>query len=302
MRRLRQAAGWYHRGTFGEAEKMASRMGPRQCGEVSVGGRVVSDRRRWLGLLVACLTGHLTLSAAATAAEDAAAAKPRLLIVIAEKEYDTRRTLPAFVKEHLGERYAVDYVTAPDEEGRNNLAGMEQAEDYDLVLLSVRRRAPKREQLAALRRYVDAGGPLVVIRTSCHAFSLRGAEPPEGHAVWNDFDTAVLGCHYANHHPNNLVAQVTRAPATAADAALLAGVSLPFASRGSLYLVRPLAEHAEPLLMGTIDGAEPEPVAWTARAPGGGRVFATTLGHVSDFETESFCRLLAGGISWALAE
>lgn len=302
MRRLRQAARWYHWGTFGEAEQMASRMVPRLAGEVSVGGGAVGHRRRWLGLLVACLITQLPLSAVATAAEDTAAGKPRLLIVIAEKEYDTRRTLPTFVEEHLGDRYAVDYVTAPDEDGRNDLAGLEQAEDYDLVLLSVRRRAPKTTQLAALRRYVDAGGPLVVIRTSCHAFSLRGAEPPEGHAVWNDFDTAVLGCHYANHHPNDLVTQVTRDPAATASAPLVAGVSLPFASRGSLYLVRPLAEHTEPLLIGTIDGAEPEPVAWTARSPGGGRVFATTLGHVSDFEGESFCRLLAGGISWALAE
>lgn len=281
---------------------MASRMVSRQGSEVSVGAPAAGDRRRWLGLLVACLTAQLTLGAVATAAEDTAAAKPRLLIVIAEKEYDTRRTLPTFVAEHLGDRYAVDYVTAPDEEGRNDLAGLENAEAYDLVLLSVRRRAPKSEQLAALRRYVAAGGPLVVIRTSCHAFSLRGAEPPEGHAVWNDFDTAVLGCHYANHHPNDLVAEITRDPAAAPDAALLAGVSLPFASRGSLYLVRPLVDGTEPLLVGTIDGAPSEPVAWTARSPGGGRVFATTLGHVSDFEGESFCRLLASGIAWSLAE
>lgn len=280
---------------------MASRMVPRQGGEVSVGERVVSHRRQWLGLLAACLTAHLTLAAVATAAEDTEAGKPQLLIVIAEKEYDTRQTLPTFVEEHLGDRYAVDYVTAPDEDGRHDLAGLEKAEGYDLVLLSVRRRAPKSEQLAALKRYVAAGGPLVVIRTSCHAFSLRGAEPPEGHAVWNDFDTAVLGCHYANHHANDVVTQVTQDPAAATDAALLAGVSLPFASGGSLYLVRPLTDRTVPLLIGAIDGAEPEPVAWTARSPAGGRVFATTLGHVSDFENPAFRRLLANGIDWAAA-
>ena len=113
-------------------------------------------------------------------------------MVIAEKEYDTRRTLPAFAEAHLGDRYEIDTVSAPDEEGRNNLAGLEKAEDYDLILLSVRRRAPTTPQLSALRRYVDGGGPLVVIRTSCHAFSLRGDEPPAGHAVWNHFDTEVL--------------------------------------------------------------------------------------------------------------
>lgn len=245
-----------------------------------------------------------------SAIEAAEEAKPRLLMVIAEKEYDTRETLPAFAEAHLADTFAIDYVTAADEEGRNDLAGLEKAEDYDLILVSVRRRAPKAEQLAAFRRYVQAGGPLVVIRTSCHAFSLRGDPPPDGQAVWEHFDTEVLGCHYANHYKNGLVTTVQRDPtaATAGSTAgplleelLLDGVTLPFASGGSLYLVNPLTEATTPLLVGTIEDKPAEPVAWTATSPGGGRVFATTLGHVSDFANESFCQLLANGIEWAAA-
>ena len=229
--------------------------------------------------------------------------KPKMLMVIAEKEYDTRNTLPAFAEAHLADTFAIDYVTAADEEGRNDLAGLEKAEDYDLILVSVRRRAPKAEQLAAFRRYVAAGKPLVVIRTSCHAFSLRGEPPPEGHAVWEHFDTEVLGCHYASHHKNGIVTTVERDPNAAAAGSnavpLLEGVTLPFASGGSLYLVNPLTEATTPLLVGTIEDKPAEPVAWTATSPGGGRVFATTLGHVSDFANESFCKLLANGIEWA---
>jgi hypothetical protein len=256
--------------------------------------------QRWLALLVCGMAAAVAAGGEARGDETAGETRPRLLLVIAEKEYDTRKTLPAFAKAHLADRFTIDSVTAPDDEGRHNLAGLEQAEDYDLVLLSVRRRAPTTDQLAAFRRYVAAGGPLVVIRTSCHAFSLRGEPPPDGHAVWEHFDTEVLGCHYANHHPNGLITRVDAAPA-AAGASLLNGVSLPFESAGSLYLVNPLTNATTPLLTGAIDGKPAEPVAWTARSPGGGRVFATTLGHVSDFADESFCRLLANGIDWAIA-
>lgn len=256
--------------------------------------------RRWLALLVCGMAAAVAAGGEAHGDETAGETRPRLLVVIAEKEYDTQKTLPAFAKAHLADRFTIDYATAPDDEGRHDLAGLEQAEDYDLVLLSVRRRAPTTEQLAAFRRYVAAGGPLVVIRTSCHAFSLRGEPPPDGHAVWEHFDTEVLGCHYANHHPNGLITRVDAAPA-AAGAGLLNGVSLPFESGGSLYLVNPLEDQAAPLLTGAIDGKPAEPVAWTAQLPGGGRVFATTLGHVSDFAGESFCRLLANGIDWAIA-
>jgi Trehalose utilisation. len=255
----------------------------------------------WRFVVVLFVIAVIPVSAVAAAE----VAKPRLLVVIAEKEYETRETLPAFAEAHLADTFAIDYVTAADEEGRNNLAGLEKAEDYDLILVSVRRRAPKVEQLAAFRRYVAAGKPLVVIRTSCHAFSLRGEPPPEGHAVWEHFDTEVLGCHYANHHKNGIVTTVERDPNAAAAGSnagpLLEGVTIPFASGGSLYLVNPLTAATRPLLVGTIDGKPAEPVAWTTTSPGGGRVFATTLGHVSDFANESFCRLLANGTAWAAA-
>jgi hypothetical protein len=266
---------------------------------VSVAFAHLFAKMLWAGLLALPLLPCLNLVLAAEPAT------PRLLMVIAEKEYGTRQTLPAFAETHLAERFVIDSVTAPDEDGRDNLAGLEDAEDYDLILLSVRRRAPTVEQLAAFRRYVAAGRPLVVIRTSCHAFSLRGEPPPEGHAVWEHFDTEVLGCHYANHHKNGIVTTVQRDPHAAATGSpavlLLEGVTLPFASGGSLYLVNPLTETTTPLLVGTIEDKPAEPVAWTATSPGGGRVFATTLGHVSDFANESFCQLLANGIEWAAA-
>ena len=43
--------------------------------------------------------------------------------------------------------------------------------EADVLFLSVRRRTPPQEQLEAVRAHLDAGKPLVGIRTACHAFS-----------------------------------------------------------------------------------------------------------------------------------
>ena len=63
---------------------------------------------------------------------------------------------------------------------------------------------------------------------------------------------------------------------------------------------------AEILLVGSSVGPSPRPVreenpvAWTWRHPGGGRVFTTTMGHPEDFEVPAFRRLCLNGIRWAL--
>ena len=70
---------------------------------------------------------------------------------------------------------------------------------------------------------------------------------------------------------------------------------------GSLYQVNPLKSSATPLLIGSIPEKPKEPVAWTNKHTGGGRVFYTSLGHREDFELAAFRRLLKNGICWAAA-
>lgn len=247
----------------------------------------MSVTRRWM----------LAVLAIAVINSPALAEKPvEMMVILAEREYQTQKTVPQFIEGHLGNEFHVRYVTAPP--GSNDLAGMEKLDEVDIVLISVRRRAPKVEQMAALRRFVAAGKPIVGIRTSSHAFNLRGKPTPEGHAVWDDFDAEVLGCHYADHYANAEHPRVEVADG-AGDHPILRGVKLPLTSGWSLYKSAPLTGSATCLLTGKIDGHDAEPVAWTNTSPGGGRVFGTSLGHAGDFEQEAFCRLLRNGIYWA---
>ncbi len=226
--------------------------------------------------------------------------RPHVVFVIGEREYKTRRTLPAFAAAHLagrGLRRTFVHAASDSHAARKHLfPGFEAVGDADLVWISVRRRGLKPARLDLLRAHLSAGKALIGIRTASHAFHTRGRHP-KGHAEWKAFDPEVLGGHYHGHHSANHTTTVTPADG-AGGHAILAGVR-PFRSAGSLYKARPLAEAATPLLIGAIENAEPEPVAWTHRY-GKARVFYTSLGHPEDFEDPNFTRLLTNATAWVL--
>ena len=225
--------------------------------------------------------------------------RPHLVIVTAEDEYKTERTLPAFALKHLGRDFRVSVVFADDKD-RHSLPGLEVLNEADVALFSVRRRPLRREQLELVRKFVATGKPVVGLRTATHAFAgLRGDKLPAGVVEWPHFDQEVIGCNYNGHYPNQLKTTVTRTPAAAGNP-ILAGVKTQeFTTVGSLYRSLPLVDGATPLLMGQAGTAKPEPVAWIRTRTDGGRVFYTSLGHPGDFEEPAFLALLRNGILWA---
>jgi type 1 glutamine amidotransferase len=228
-------------------------------------------------------------------------ARTRIVLAISEDEYRTHQTLPVFAGEMLRETFSFEpTVLQADPANPHRIPGLAEAlENADLLLLSVRRRALPEKDLAAVRNFLARGKPLVGIRTASHAFHARG-QGPKGHVEWLTFDPDVLGGHYTGHHPVG-PRTVVRPAAGAEDLAILAGVQTPFESVASLYLVRPLASSTTALLIGSIPGKDPEPVAWVNRH-GKSRVFYTSLGHPDDFRQPSFVRLLSNAVLWALDE
>jgi len=228
---------------------------------------------------------------------------PRLhaVFVIHEKEYDTARTVPAFVEAELAQRFGwrCTYLMG---DGLHNIPGLEVLDDADLLFVSVRRQVLPAEDLAHIRAYCESGKPVVGIRTASHAFSSRKGDTPDGAEEWPEFDFEILGGNYHDHYGNTLkaIAQVISAES---GHPILDGVDVAeFVTGGSLYETSPLADSATPLLMGRVAGHPPEPVAWTNVNKYGGRVFYTSLGHVDDFDNPDFRRLLVNGIVWALVD
>jgi type 1 glutamine amidotransferase len=155
---------------------------------------------------------------------------------------------------------------------------------------------PKR-QLELLREYLKAGRPLVALRTTSHAFDIRGTSPP-GCDQWPEFDAEVLGGNYHGHEADKLGTDVAIVPERS-DHPLLSGVKpARWHSTGSLYRTSPLAADATLLMTGSIDGKS-EPLTWT-RQYKQARVVYTSLGHPDDFKQLAFRRLLANAIFWAM--
>lgn len=230
--------------------------------------------------------------------------KKRVTFVIGENEYRTWETLPAFARRSLSIRgYQFDMVSASPKEGDGDFKNWEAIRDSDLLIVSVRRRAPQPEMIRAIRDHVAAGKPLVGIRTASHAFELRG-QAGATDRTWPDFDEEVLGADYQDHYgkgpgKDTLVSVVPEA----AGHPVLTGVPATARFTSHLYRNRKLFRTVTPLLAGrTEDGrSEVEPVAWV-NTRDNRRVFYTSLGSPEDFEDPVFQRLLLNGILWALDE
>lgn len=222
--------------------------------------------------------------------------KPRLVMLIAEKEYKTWETLPVYAERFLAKDFEVAVVSGSTEGGATAFEGIDAVKDADVLLISVWRRTPPAAQMELIRRHIEAGKPVVGLRTASHAFVLRRGEPREGELAWPDWDAQIFGGSYGGHHGAGIVTQIV---APNPGHPILKNVRVPFTSHAKLYRTTPLKENAQALLVGSIPGQPEQAVAYTATHVGGGRAFYTSLGDPTDFENDSFLQLLRNGILWA---
>ena len=101
------------------------------------------------------------------------AEQPHIVFLIAEKEYQTEKTLPDFCEQYVHHGRASFVYADPNEP--NKLIGSEAVDTADLLFVSVRRRTLLPQQLNRIRRYVESGKPVIGIRTASHAFCRSGS-------------------------------------------------------------------------------------------------------------------------------
>lgn len=248
----------------------------------------------------------------ATLAAQHASANPTVAFLIGEQEYDTKYTLPAFAESELRPAGINTVFIHVSESDPNDFPDMQQLKSADLLVVSVRRRTPLKNQLDVVREHIDAGKPVIGIRTASHAFD---RDPPSAkHDRWALFDREILGGHYQNHYgnkpPNDPPTLVSKS-ASAADHPILKHwpeqPSIPFLSH--LYKNRDLLPSTTTLLNGVIRNSEGnaisevEPVAWTRSGPKPSqRIFYTSLGSPEDFRSGAFRTLFRNAIYWTLDE
>jgi type 1 glutamine amidotransferase len=249
---------------------------------LQVEARAGVAKSAWLAQVILLL---FTLLSALTAFHAAAAEPVRIVLISGEPEYFSSNSLPAFGRLlETNYQFRCAYVERTES---NNIPGLEALEKADLAILFVRRMALPEAQLGRVRKFLDSGKPLIGLRTASHAFE-----------NWKSWDHDVLGGNYHMHHGNQLRATARVVPA-AREHPILRNVAAEFETGGSLYKTSPLGEGTTVLLMGSVDGQPPEPMAWTHNYKGA-RVFYTSLGHPQDFENASFKNLLVNAVFWCL--
>ena len=242
-----------------------------------------------------------------------AAEKPHAVIVVGTHHYSPQLTMPPLAAEleRLGFRTTVINPDWDPEKDKRGLPGLEALKDADVGVFFLRFLKLDDKQLGHITRFLESGKPVVGLRTSTHAFNYPAGH--RRHALNNDFGRNALGTPYLIH----LASKTKVKPAKdAADHPILTGVgSATWESPGKLYLI-----DAQPgiqiLLNGTgnskkvgkvtnqfgthkIKKTMTAPIAWTWKNKWGGRVFASSLGHVGDFADQNSLRVMINGIFWA---
>lgn len=205
----------------------------------------------------------------------------KLCMLSGSEEYKSNESLAAF-QEFVESKFPVKCSRA-FWTSKTNLPGLNALESCDVMLVFTKRLELPSDQLDLIKKYCDAGRPIVGLRTASHAFQ-----------NWLELDREVFGGSYGGHYKSGVMTKVAIAK-DAADHPVLKGVE-PFESPSKLYKDPHNADDTKVLLTGTIP-EHTEPLAWT-REHRGGRVFYTSLGGPEDFEMKVFRTLLVNSIFW----
>jgi len=225
--------------------------------------------------------------------------RPHVALIASDDEYFSEETFPAFAQ-LLRERYGCYCTPLVSDKGVADIPALDELQTADLMMLFVRRRALPAEQLGKIRAYLDAGKPLVALRTSSHAFSTVDGKPPAaGFVEWKEFDHDVLGGNYHSYVKTVRESEIEVVPEAAGHPILKGVEPAKWQCTFPLYFVSPLAADATVLLRGHADG-KTEPVGWT-HSYKGNRTFYASLGCKHDFESvPQFRTILVNAVFWAM--
>jgi len=258
----------------------------------------------------------------------------QVVLVSGDEEYRSEEALPQLAKilsQHHGFRCTVLFAIDKQDGTINpnqsdNIPGLEALDAADLMVIFTRFRDLPDDQMKHIVDYVEAGKPVVGMRTATHAFNIKDGKTFAKYGwtskAWDGgFGRQVLGETWINHHGQH-GKQSTRgliAPGAEGHPILKGIKSGDIWGPTDVYGVRlPLPGDSRPLVLGEVlEGMQPGdkpvagkqndpmmPIAWvkTYKSESGntGRAFTTTMGASQDLESEGLRRLLVNACYWAL--
>ena len=259
----------------------------------------------------------------------------RVVLMAGDEEYRSEEVQPMLARQlnALGFECYVLFSQNPetgeiDPNQVSHIPGTELIADADLLVMQLRFRELPEAQMKPIVDYVEAGKPVIGIRTTTHAFHYR-KNREDRYAQWDfrakdwkdGFGRQILGETWISHHGGH-GSQATRAlphPAQAHHPAMR-GVGPAFGP-SDVYGVRELPADATVLMDGqVVSGMSPNdpalegkknapmmPVCWVREIPRGEgeaaqRVFTTTMGTADDWTDVDLRRLFLNASLWCLGE
>jgi type 1 glutamine amidotransferase len=249
-----------------------------------------------------------------------------------DEEYRSEEALPQLAKvlaTHHGFKCTVLFAIDPKDgtinpNVRDNIPGLEALRTADLMVIFTRFRDLPNEQMKYIADYVNAGRPIIGVRTATHAFDVKKS-PAYAKFGWESkewdggFGRQVLGETWISHHGQH-GKQSTRgiiAPEQGGHPILRGIKDGDIWGPTDVYGVRVPLPAVLPLVLGQVltgmtstDAAVANkqndpmmPIAWTKTYEVDGhkgRVFTTTMGASQDLQSEGLRRLLVNACYWAI--
>lgn len=259
-------------------------------------------------LLLGLAVSHLHAEPLVFPGKDGPGKGKKIVLVSGDEEYRSEEALPMLGKilsQRHGFTCTVLFSVDPekgyiDSNNQKNLPGMEALNDADLMIVATRFRTPSEEQMKPFDAYIEAGKPVIGLRTATHGF--RGK--------WSYFGLQILGERWVAHHGGHK-REGCRGVIEKANAKhpVLHSVKDVFAP-SDVYTVKNLKPEATILLRGAVtktldpkseilEGKKNDPMmplAWLREytSPGGakGKAFCTTMGAAVDLVSEDARRLI----------
>ena len=247
--------------------------------------------------------------------KDEAGKGKSVVLVAGDEEYRTEESMPMLAK-ILSQKHGFEckvlfpwdktgkYVDPNNQEG---VRGWHHLKDAELMIIGTRFRRPTADEAKHVTDFLNAGKPVIGIRTSTHAFTGNGDFG--GGISYGKFGPLIMGEGWVSHHGKHK-GEGARGIIETEHAAhpILKGVTDVFGP-SDVYGIRRLTEKDTILMRGAVTATlDPDssfvdakndpmqPLAWLHpyEAPNGktGTTFCTTMGASVDLVSEDLRRLL----------
>ena len=257
-----------------------------------------------------------------------------IVLLAADDEYRSEESMPMMAKilsQTYGFKTTVLFAIDPESGNivpsyQNNIPGLEHLDDADLMIMLLRFRELPDDQTRYIADYIQAGKPMIALRTSTHAFAYQ-KNPSSNFAKFDwqskvegwerGFGQRIFGETWVAHHGIH-GKEGTRALMDGinenAKHPILTGVE-DIWGPSDVYTVKNLPATANVLMYGqsTLGLTEYSqlnwkksimPIAWTIpyQVEDGqpGKAFVTTMGASLDFNSADLRRLIVNASFWLL--